>query len=284
VGNVPHLQPTRFSLKLPANFTCTIRKVPAAEPSSFVQLQISDGVAEIMLNRPPLNVLDIEMLRQINARLAGCASSSVRVVIIRSLVDRAFSAGVEIRDHTSGRLPAMLAEVREQAQRLLTLDAVTIAAIHGLTLGGGAELALLCDEVEAAEDTGFGFPEITLGAFPPIAAGLLPERSTWPRAIRLLFGNTVPAQTAKELGVVSEVVPSETLVSSARARARVLASFSGVAVRGLLRATRGARAAETMGRIDRAIEVYKDVIAPSGDAQEGIDAFVQKRKPAWSHR
>lgn len=253
-------------------------------PEALVRLEIRDGIAEIILNRPPLNVLDIDALRQLNDALIACRSPEVRVVLIRSALERAFSAGVEVRDHTQSRLPRMLAEVREQAHLLLTLESVTIAAVNASTLGGGAELALLCDEVIAADDTQFGFPEIRLGAFPPVAAALLPQQCPWTTAMRLLLGEVVPAALAQQLGLVTEVVTRGALIDSVRRRAQELAAYSGVSLRALLRAARGARAVETLHRLDAAIAAYEDLVGPSADAQEGIDAFLEKRAPAWSHR
>lgn len=253
-------------------------------PDASVQLEVRDGIGEITLNRPPLNVLDLEALIHLNEALTACRSSDVRVVVIRSAVQRAFSAGVDVRDHIRSRLPAMLAEVRKQANLLLTLDSVTVAAVHGSLLGGGAELALLCDEVIAADDTQLGFPEIRLGAFPPVAAAILPQRCPPAIAMRLLLGELVPGALAEELGLVTKVVPQAMLADSVDQRAREVAAFSSVALRALVRAVRGARAVETIHRLDAAIAAYEDLVAPSQDAQEGIDAFLEKRTPAWSHR
>ncbi|HEY9288331.1 MAG TPA: enoyl-CoA hydratase/isomerase family protein [Candidatus Dormibacteraeota bacterium] len=253
-------------------------------PDNPVRLEIGSGIAEIILNRPPLNVLDIDALRQLNEALTACRSSGIRVVLIRSALERAFSAGVDVRDHTRSRLPAMLAEVRKQAHLLLTLESVTVAAVHGSTLGGGAELALLCDEVIAADDMRLGFPEITLGAFPPVAAALLPQQSPARTAMRLLLGEVVPAALAEQLGLLTRVVPRAGLDESAHLRVQDLAALSGVAVHALVRAVRGARAVETLHRLDAAIAAYEDLVGPSADAQEGIDAFLEKRSPAWSHR
>lgn len=254
------------------------------ESASAVHLQIGDGIAKITLDQPPLNVLDTDSLHLLNQALATCASSSVRVVLLRSVVTRAFSAGVEIRDHGPDRLDAMLREVQEQARQMLTLEAVTIAAINGSTLGGGAELALLCDIVIAADDARLGLPEIGLAAFPPIATAILPERWAWPVAMRLLLGETIDASTARELGLLADVVPVSALHPAAEARAKQLAGYSGVAIRGLTLATRRARATGILRRVDEAIEIYKAVVGPSRDAQEGVDAFLEKRTPAWSHR
>jgi enoyl-CoA hydratase/carnithine racemase len=259
--------------------------VPAPEKASLsVTVQIRDGIARITLDRPPLNVLDVDTLRKLNDTLRECDASSVRVVLLRSALPRAFSAGVEVRDHRVGRLDAMLSEVRENARLLLTLKPVTIAAIHGSTLGGGAEMALLCDLILAGDDTVIGFPEIKLGAFPPVAAACLAEICGSLRAMRLLLGETITAATAETFGLVSRVAPTAELSEAVDRLAAELAARSGVAIQALTRAARAQRAPALLQRLDATIAIYRATIGPSRDAKEGIDAFLEKRAPAWSHR
>jgi len=259
--------------------------VPAPEPSSVpVTIRIHSGIARITLDRPPLNVLDVEMLRRLNAALRDCDATGIRVVILSSPLPRAFSAGVDVRDHLAGQLDALLAEVRENARLLLTLKPVTIAAIHGSTLGGGAEIALLCDLVLAGDDTVFAFPEIKLAAFPPVAAAYLPEICGWKRAMRLLLGESVDATVAERMGLVSQVVPARDLPETVDRVATELAAHSGVALRALTTALRGQRAPGILQRLDAAIATYRAAVGPSRDAEEGIGAFLEKRAPAWSHR
>jgi len=243
-----------------------------------------DGIARITLDRPPLNVLDVEMLRRLNDALRECDATSIRVVVLSSALPRAFSAGVEVRDHLAGRLDAMLSEVRENARLLLTMKPVTIAAIHGSTLGGGAEIALLCDFVVAGDDTVLGFPEINLGAFPPVAAAWLPEICGASRSMRLLLGESMTAAEAERAGLVTEVVPAVSLAKTVDRNASELAARSGVALRALTAATRGQRAPAMLQRLDAAIATYRATVGPSRDAEEGISAFLEKRMPAWSHR
>src|SRR6202162_4829699 len=246
--------------------------VPAPEKSSVsITIRIQDGIARITLDRPPLNVLDVEMLRRLNGGLRECDEASVRVVVITSALPHAFSAGVEVRDHRAGRrdamraetprapphpfspgvegrdhragrLDAMLSEVRENARLLLTLQPVTIAAVRGSTLGGGGEIALLCALVLAADDTVFGFPEIKLGAFPPVAAACLPEICGAPRAMRLLLGQSITADAAQHAGLVTAVVPAGQLAETVDRIATELAARSGVARCALPPATRAPRA------------------------------------------
>jgi cyclohexa-1,5-dienecarbonyl-CoA hydratase len=259
--------------------------VPAPEsPSVPVTVGVQHGVARITLDRPPLNVLDIDTLRQLNDALRQCDRTSIRVVLLASALPKAFSAGVDVADHAASRLDAMLTEVRENARLLLDLGPVTLAAIQGSTLGGGAEIALLCDLVIAADDTIFGFPEITLAAFPPVAAAALPERGLGARATRLLLGESIDASAAHDLGLVNQVVPASRLMETADGRARELATFSTVALRALTAATRRQRAATMLQRLDAAIAIYRTTVAPSQDAEEGIRAFMEKRPPVWSHR
>jgi len=259
--------------------------VPAPEsPSVPVTVGVQDGVARITLDRPPLNVLDIDTLRQLNEALRQCDRTSIRIVLLASALPRAFSAGVDVADHAAGRLEEMLTEVRENARLLLNLGPVTLAAIRGSTLGAGAEIALLCDLVIAADDTMFGFPEIKLAAFPPVAAASLPERGLGPRAMRLLLGESIDASAAHDLGLVSEVVPANRLMETAARLAGELAAFSEVAMRALTAATRRRRAAAMLQRLDAAIAIYRTTVAPSQDAEEGIRAFMEKRAPVWSHR
>jgi enoyl-CoA hydratase/carnithine racemase len=259
--------------------------VPAPELFSVpVTIRIHDGIARITLDRPPLNVLDVEMLRQLNGALRDCDVTAIRVVVLSSPLPRAFSAGVEVRDHVAGRLEAMLAEVRENARLLLTLKPVTIAAIHGSTLGGGAEIALLCDLVLAGDDTVLGFPEITLAAFPPVAAACLAEICGGPRAMRLLLGASIDATVAERAGLVSQVVPARQLSETIDRLATELAAHSGVALRALTTAARAQRAPGILQRLDAAIATYRAAVGPSRDAEEGISAFLEKRSPAWGHR
>jgi len=259
--------------------------VPAPEsPSIPVAIQVRDGIARITLARPPLNVLDIETLRRLNAALRECESPSIRVVLLASALPRAFSAGVDIRDHAGGRLDAMLTEVRENARLLLNLTPLTVAAIHGSTLGGGAELALLCDVVLAADDTTLGFPEITIAAFPPIAAACLPERCGWALAMRLLLGESIDAATAAQSGLVRQVVPADQLAATAARLAAELAANSAVALRALTAATRIQRAPAILQRLDAALATYQEALGSSRDAEEGVSAFLEKRAPVWSHR
>jgi cyclohexa-1,5-dienecarbonyl-CoA hydratase len=249
-----------------------------------VTVAIANGVACVTLDRPPLNVLDIDLLRRLNDILRQCDAPSIGVILLSTALPAAFSAGVEVRDHVAGRVDGMLAEVRENARLLLELTPVTMAAIRGSTLGGGAEIALLCDLAIAADDLILRLPEITLAAFPPVAAAILPELCGHQPAMRLLLGESMDAFTAYRAGLLARVVPREELQERARSLAAEVAGHSRVALGALTAASRRQRAPAVLKRLDAAIAIYRTTIGPSRDAGEGIAAFLAKRAPVWSHR
>ncbi len=250
---------------------------------SSVDVEREDAIVRITLNRPPLNILDVATLEALNQALDAANLPDVRVVVLRSSLERGFSAGVDVRDHVPDRLNAMLEAVRENAGLLLTMEPLTIAALHGITLGGGAEVALLCDVVVAASSTTIGLPEIGLGAFPPVAAACFPELCGMRRTIDLILGATMDATAAQQAGLISQVVAPEAVDPTVDALARRLAAQSGVALRSAKRAWRAGRAEVALDRLDAALAVYVESVGRSADAAEGITAFLEKRQPAWRH-
>src|SRR5690606_10101106 len=132
----------------------------------------------IVWERPPLNVFDLSLLRELDAALASCAAkANVDVIVLRGAGERAFSAGVDIRDHTPEKVPEMLDVVHGVIRRLLALPPVAVAAVRGVCLGGGLEIATSCDLLVASEESSFATPEISVGCYPPVAlarfAGLI---------------------------------------------------------------------------------------------------------------
>jgi cyclohexa-1,5-dienecarbonyl-CoA hydratase len=206
------------------------------------------------------------------------------VLVLRSGIEKAFSAGVDVRDHRTERVAEMLDEVRINARRLLRYGPVTIASIHGVTLGGGLELAMLCDLVLSADDAVIGTPEIGLAAFPPIAAAWFPELCGWRRTMDLLMGVSLDANAALQAGLVTRVVPRQALDDEANRLAEGLAGRSAVALRAIKSVMRSGRDERVLARLDECIRIYHEQVAFSRDASEGIAAFLEKRAPSWSHR
>jgi len=253
----------------------------------FIRFDVSDGVAWLTLNKPPLNVLDIAMMREINTALAGLSDDAgVKVLVFEAAEgSKAFSAGVEVSEHTSDRVEEMI-EVFHRIFRLLDgLEIPTVAVVGGAALGGGCELALFCDMVIASERASFGQPEIQVGVFPPIAAVALPEIIGPKRALEMvLTGDRIRAAEAERLGLVNRVVPLEELRAAADEFVSRLTKLSGAVLRLTKRAVRLGSAGGFTEGLAVVEEWYLGPLMATEDAHEGLAAFMEKRSPVWKDR
>src|SRR5215467_6723528 len=179
---------------------------------STIQFHPGPRLASIVLNRPPLNIIDLEMLHELHAAWTEVEELKAQVAVISGAGDRAFSAGVHIADHMPGKVETMIKNLDHLVRRIRKSECITIAAIHGYTLGGGAELAMMCDLVIAADDTQIGQPEISLGCYPPIAVAHLPRAIGFHKASEMvLLGEPINARQGEQLGLVNRVVPGANL-------------------------------------------------------------------------
>lgn len=172
------------------------------------------GLLRLSINRPPLNILDLPTLQALTAALRQARTDGqTRLIVLTSEGERAFCAGVDVRDHLPGKDAEMIAAVQDQYRAFAELAATgipTVALVKGLALGGGCELAALCNTLIAREDAEFGLPEIKLGVFPPLAAALFHCRLTPRVALRLMLtGERVTAAEAHRLGLAHQVLAAE---------------------------------------------------------------------------
>jgi cyclohexa-1,5-dienecarbonyl-CoA hydratase len=173
----------------------------------------------------------------------------------------------------------MLAAFHGLLRRIDALPQVSLAAVDGVCLGGGCELASACDLVLATPRASFGQPEIDLGCFPPAASVLLP-RLVGRAAFELVLGGApVSAAEAARLGLVTRVVRD--LDAEARAWVERLAAKSGVALALARRALRQGGSGGFREALSEAEALYRDQLLPTHDAEEGVRAFLEKRKPVW---
>jgi cyclohexa-1,5-dienecarbonyl-CoA hydratase len=254
---------------------------PAVDP---VDLAFDGARATITLRRPPLNLLSIGMLDALRSRVKAADRPDVRVLVLRG-EGKAFSAGVDVADHTEERVGGMMRAFREALEALLAFPAPTVAAIHGPCLGGGLELALACDLAYAAEGATFGQPEIEVGVFPPFAVVALPPIIGERRAREItLLGQRVTASEAKTWGLVNDCFPDAGFPAAIERVVALLSSHSGAVSRLTKRAHRIARTLpfdSAWATIDR---LYVNELMPLEDAREGLAAFLEKRKPEWRDR
>jgi cyclohexa-1,5-dienecarbonyl-CoA hydratase len=251
-----------------------------------VRLDVDGRRATLTLARPPLNILDLATLAELDARLRELAARpDLQLVVVRGGGGKAFSAGVSIQDHTPDKIERMLLGFHGALERLRNLDALTVAAVDGHCLGGGLELACCCDWIVASERSRFGQPEIQLGCFPPVAAALLPGRiGVGPALELLLSGRLLDADEALRLRLVDRVVTGEALDAAIESIAEWLLAKSAVATRLAKRAVRAGVDRPFGAALKEAERLYLGELAASADMVEGIDAFLAKRPPAWRHR
>ena len=245
------------------------------------------GVARLTLNKPPLNVLNIAMMREINAVLEGLNNDpSVKVLVFQAAEgSKAFSAGVDVSEHTADKVEEMI-EVFHRIFRLLDrLEVPTLAIVDGASLGGGCEFVLFCDMVIASERASFGQPEIQVGVFPPIAAVALPGIVGPKKAMEMvLIGDRIRAAEALQLGLVNKVVPPEELRAAADEFVGKLTRLSGAVLRLTKRAVRIGSVGPFADGLAAVEELYLGLLMATEDAHEGLAAFMEKRAPVWKDK
>jgi cyclohexa-1,5-dienecarbonyl-CoA hydratase len=253
-------------------------------PPSTIHTRIEGRTAWITLDRPPLNVLNVEMMRELDSALDRTLPNS-DFIVFQGHGPKGFSAGAEIADHLPDRVSEMLTAFHAIFRRLARVECVTIAAVHGHCLGGGMELATFCDFVVATQPAQFGQPEIKLGCFPPIAMIILPHLCGFRAAADLILsGRTVSAEKAREMGLISRVVPDGELQQAVD---QLLAELRGLSPK-VLRLTRRAlwrlHADNFEDQLNEIERIYLDELMQTQDAREGVRAFMEKRAAVWQSR
>jgi cyclohexa-1,5-dienecarbonyl-CoA hydratase len=245
-----------------------------------------DRVICITLERPPLNVLDITLLRELDGVLASLVGeTAIDVVAIQGAGERAFSAGVDIRDHTKEKVPEMLDVVHGAIRKLLALPQVTVALVRGVCLGGGCELASSCDLIIASEESSFATPEINVGCYPPVALARFPALIGYHRAAEMILtGQRFTAQEARAMGLVNRVFTRDGLQQGFESLVQELLGKSGAVLRVTVKGLRELWLQNFSQSLARSDELYRQELLRTEDVEEGIRAFLEKRKPRWTHR
>ena len=239
----------------------------------------------IVWDCPPLNVLNLSLLRELDEALSSCATQTdVDVIVLRGAGERAFSAGVDIRDHTTEKVPEMLNIVHGVIRKLLVLPQVTVAAVRGVCLGGGLEIASSCDLVVASEDSSFATPEILVGCYPPVALARFAGLIGYHRAAEMILtGRRFSAREAHAAGLINRVCASDQLESSLAALLDELLGKSGAVLRLTVRGLRELSLQNFSQALTRSEEIYCSELLKTADVTEGVEAFLEKRPPNWRH-
>jgi cyclohexa-1,5-dienecarbonyl-CoA hydratase len=243
-----------------------------------------DGsVARIRLCNAPLNVIDIAMMEELSVSVAEIETREDVWVIVLSGEGKAFSVGVDVAAHTPDKVEEMLAKFHAVIRALVATKKVTIGAVHGYCLGGGAELAMMCDMVYSTDSAQWGFPEIKLGCYPPVACTALAALVGQKRAAELvLTGRTIDGKEAAEIGLANRAVRESELAAAVDECVGDLRKLSPAALAVAKKASYAWDSMHFDKGLARAERTYFDELMKTSDAHEGVRAFMEKRAPKWA--
>jgi cyclohexa-1,5-dienecarbonyl-CoA hydratase len=242
-----------------------------------------DGmVVTLTLNRPPLNVMTIEMMEEINgALLALREKRELKVLVLRG-TGKAFCAGVDVADHTRDKVARMVQVFHRIFETIRMLDVVSVAAVSGHALGGGFELAIGCNLVVAKASAKFSLPEVKLGVFPPVACVVLPRAAPRRKAMEwILLGEQISATELASYGLVNRVFPDAEFEEQLEQFLATLIGHSGP----VLQLARRAQTESYYSTYEEALykveNLYLRDLMALHDPHEGVQAFMEKRAPRW---
>lgn len=246
-------------------------------------LDREDRLLRLTLNRPKANIVDGEMLGLLKSALDEHLANPRLSAILLGAAGPNFSFGASVPEHLPDQCAAMLSTLHELLITMVEAPVPVMCSVRGMCLGGGLELALGANLIFAAPDAGFGQPEIKLAVFAPAASCLLPERVGRGNAADLLFsGRTIDADTAMRCGL-AQFIDDDPDQAALRYFDEHLAPRSAFALRQAVRAARGGLGDRLRADLDRVEKQYVGDLMSGRDPLEGLNAFIEKRQPAWEH-
>lgn len=259
----------------------TISSTPAT-PANRLAVDVRGQLAHITLTHPSLNVIDFQMMDELLAALQQLEQRKEISAVIISGGGHGFSAGVDVAVHTPDLVQTMLQKFHGLILALTKFPKITIAEVNGVCLGGGAELAMVCDMCFTTPDAKWGFPEITLGCYPPVACTALAALVGQKRAADLVFtGRTFSGEEAAEWGLANEAQPEGELQQAIQRTVDHLLKLSPAALAVAKKAFYAWDSMHLDKGLARAEKIYLEELMQIEDVKEGIAAWMEKRKPVW---
>jgi cyclohexa-1,5-dienecarbonyl-CoA hydratase len=253
-------------------------------PYKNINVRIEGGLGTITLNRPPVNVLNIEMMNEINDILKDWIEKRDLKVVLFNTEGRCFSAGVDVGEHMGDLAPKMIESFHGMFRLMDQLGAVTVASVYGSCLGGGCELAIFCDLVIADDTAKFGQPEIQVGVLPPIAAQIMPRIIGRKAAMDLILsGRIVSAQESMGMGLINKVVAKGDLSQETDEFIKPYLSLSAEVISITKKTIKAGLRDDFEPSLKVIEEIYLNELMRTTDAQEGLKAFLEKRTPEWKN-
>jgi enoyl-CoA hydratase len=252
----------------------------------FLQYEVENQVAVVYINRPPLNPLNTKVFHELYSLIGELeANRNVGAIVIAGKGEKAFVAGADIHE----MLDLDLAEMMEMNKisraafsKIESASKPVIAAINGLALGGGCELALVCDLRICSDKAKFAFPEVNLGIIPGGGGTQRLQRIVGQGVAKelLYFGEMIDARRALDIHLVNKVVPSDQLLPAAKEWAEKLAQKPAIALRMLKEAVNTGVNVDLQSGLTVESACFGNTFATE-DRKEGMRAFAEKRKPVF---
>jgi cyclohexa-1,5-dienecarbonyl-CoA hydratase len=253
--------------------------------NDLIIVEITNNIGKIIFNNGPLNILTIQMMEQINEALEVFLKDESLKAIIFDHNGKAFSAGVDVGDHMGDKAPKMIKEFHDIFRNLNKVKCPTIASIKGAALGGGCEIAVFCDIVITSDKAKFGQPEIKVGVFPPIAVLAFPQIIGNKKAFELIMlGETIDANEALRLGISNHIYPIESYEQKFTKFVESFNDLSTTVLQYTNKAFKKALGFDFETKLDEIEEFYLEELMSTHDANEGLQAFLEKRPPNWQNR
>jgi enoyl-CoA hydratase/carnithine racemase len=255
--------------------------------AGVIDVESRHGVGWIVMSRPPLNVVTAGMAREMRAAVEQLdADTSSSVIVITAHGDRAFAAGADVEEHRLELIRDLNDELFALADTLRKADGKPrIAVVKGICSGGANEIAFACDIVVARSDTRFALPEINIGAVNNFGALLMAQIVSPSRVLELaLTGDWISAEEAAAWGLVTRILPQDEFEVALE---RYLERFTSKSIAALRVGRKHFRSLMNM-TCEQGLAALPDVLMGEAiqleDYEEGVAAFLEKRKPVWRHR
>lgn len=252
----------------------------------FIRYKVDGPLARITLNRPDSNLLNERMLHEIarGIELLG-EKDTAKLILIDSALPKVFSGGIEVVEYTTQRVFQLIDSFHRVFTAMIDVGKPVMVVVNGPALGGGSELAAFGDIVIATPNARFAQPEIRLGIFPPLASTIFPYIIGPKLALELvLTGAAITAERARELGLVNRLVAEADLEKTVNELIATITEKSGAVLTMAKKAILGGMGLSIKDGLKNSMNIFLNELYRLEDAQEGIRAISEKRKPEWKNR
>jgi len=252
----------------------------------YIEFNVEQDFARLTLNRPPLNVINIEMLKEINKVLKKALDMGEIKLLVIDAKGQAFSAGLDIKDHRPGKIESLITLFHRMFFILKDFKVPVMSVVNGTgAFGGGCELAVFCDIVIASENAKFVQPEMKVGVIPPIAAITYPRIIGTHATYEMLFtGKEYKAPQASRMGLISKAIADDKLDAEVNRVIKKITSNSLIITKLLKQSIEKARYMNFDDALKESEKTYTKSLMRTSDMREGLDAFLEKRKPVWKNK